>query len=374
MVDNKKEVNIHIIHSMKGGCGKSTCALFKAIQTAFNQVIDDKKARVLFIDADFKGSAMTELLFNRDKLEDTEPKNVKKETLKLREVEENIENNLHGNAAMKGLGKYHRFALPNDFDHYITLSDYLRDSSKYAISDIICESCSYESIGTTLTNPVANQDTDINAEQPNSIPNPEQPYFINGYIDFMLSSASSESKNWFRYMEGKISAGVYRWRMDTIIRNILKIGAINDESVGTYTDIVIDMPPGYDEYSDILLELLRENAQKESKRLKLHYYAVTTEDIGHTTLTKNNIKGLIADDVKYESFETVNLILNAASIEEFKDLVDDQKENYRNWLKLDNAIKGKLYLNENSESYHKFCRTGKMGEFEQSINDVLKKI
>ncbi|MCM1261875.1 MAG: hypothetical protein NC313_04065 [Butyrivibrio sp.] len=372
MADNKKEVNVHIIHSMKGGCGKSTCALFKAIQIAFNEGIDDKRAKVLFIDADFKGSAMKKLLFERDSAEETG--NSKNERMpKIGEIEKDVQDYSRRAKVEEGVGQYHSLAIPNDFENHITLSDYLRDSSKYSIQDVICHSCSYTTIGKAEEGSPKESDEDSGQRKLNSKLGLKQPYYINGYIDFMLSSTSAESKDWFRYKEGKIPAGVYRWRMDTIIRNILKIGSVNDEAAGTYTDIVVDMPPGYDEYSDILLELLRKNAQKEDK-LKLHYYAVTTEDIGHTTLTKNNIKKLIADNAKYKSFASINIILNAVSIEEFKALEDNQKKDYRNWLKLDNALKGSLYLNENSASYHKFCRTRKEEGFEQDISKVIKEI
>lgn len=368
----KKKVNVHIIHSMKGGCGKSTCALFKVIQTAVKQGIDDNKAHVLFIDADFKGSAMTEILFNRGNKKDNdtdysdrESKAKQNEVNKLSEIKKDIKESLSGAKAEKGDGQHHILAIPDNFDYYITLSDYLIDSPKYSIMDIICHSCSYET-----ESKEADVGKDSEEDEASGV---KQKYYINGYIDFILSSTSSESKDRFRYMEGKIPAGVYRWRMDTVIRNILKVGYINDEGVGTYTDIVIDMPPGYDEYSDILLELLRDIA-KEEKNVNLHYYAVTTEDIGHNVLAKDNVEKMIKADDKHEPFASVNLILSAVSSTDFVSLVDKERAVYRSWLDADGKSNGKVYENKYSESFHIFCRKGNIGEFEQDISKVLEEI
>lgn len=344
-IKGSNEVNIHIIHSMKGGCGKSTCALFKAIQTAFNQDIDDEKAHVLFADADFKGSAMTEILFHRDGV------------YKFNEI-----SNLG-----KGKGVHHELAIPDNFNNYITLSDYLRDSSKYSITDIICHSCSYE----TESKEADEKGTEGTEEGQEDFTSLKQEKNINGYIDFILSSVSSESKDWFRYMEGKIPAGVYRWRMDTVIRNVLKMGTVNDEGIGTYTDIVIDMPPGYDEYSDILLELLRGIAEEE-ENVKLHYYAVTTQDTGHNVLARDNIAKMIKADSKYKPFASVNLILSAVSSEDFGNLTNIERTVYGSWLKADGKINGEVYENKYSKSFHEFCRMGNIRDFEQDISKVLE--
>lgn len=354
MSDNKKDVNVHIMHSMKGGCGKSTCALFKAIQIAFNQDIDDEKAHTLLIDADFKGSAMTEILFNRKNLLDNDSNEDGVKVEKLNEMT---------GISVKGLGKHHILAIPDDFEHYITFSDYLRDSSKHSVSDIICHSCSYEKVEKV-------KNVSIDAELGEG-PSPEQTNYINGYIDFILSSASAESKDWFRYNDGKIPAGVYSWRMDALCRRVLDRGVVNEEGIGDYSDIVIDMSPGYDEYSDILLELLRGVAE-EKKSVKLHYYAVTTEDIGHKALTKGNIEKMIKDNTKYKAFSSVNLVLSSVSTEDFKNLNDNERTNYQSWLEADGKLNGKLYENKYSDSYHKFCRKGAIGGFEQDINKVLE--
>lgn len=386
MAKENEEINVHIIHSMKGGCGKSTCALFKALQIAQRRGIKDRKAHVLFLDADFKGSAMTEILFHSRNLsgqaedspgkrEQEQKSHEREQVQKLHELEIKF-----GKGMPQGTGVQHQLAIPDNFDDYITISDYLRDSSRCSISDIICRSCSYQPIEKDQTKAGANDSID------DSLP-PVQGYSINGYIDFILSSADSESKDWFRHTQGKIAAGVYSYRMDALLRNLLIRGVVNQERIGDYWDIVIDMPPGYDEYSDILLELLRRIA-KEDEKLKLHYYAVTTEDIGHKFLTMGNLKKAIGDDTKYKPFFSVNLILSDVSHTDFSILTDQskgkdeaeekkkekEKEIYWSWLEEDSNPNGKLYVNAYSESYHGFCRKGILGEFEQNINEVLKDI
>lgn len=362
MPKDKNAVNIHIIHSMKGGCGKSTCALLKALQIAQEQGIDDKKAHVLLLDADFKGSAMTEILFHRKKLsEEAEGSLEEREQVqKFNELEKIFRDKM-----TQGTGMRHKLAIPDNFESYITVSDYLKDSSRYLINDIICRSCSYETTEKDQPRGGAEEsEADLASMQNDS---------INGYLDFILSSADAESKDWFRHTQGKIAAGIYSYRMDALLRNLLGRGVVIHETPGDYRDMVIDMPPGYDEYSDILLELLRKIAE-ESKNLKLHYYAVTTEDIGHTALTQGSIKKAICENTKYKPFFSVNLILSDVSHTDFLKLTDKEKTFYKGWLEVDGSSCGKVYINTYSESYHKFCRDGTIGEFEQNIKEVLREI
>ncbi len=377
MVKEKDEVNVHIIHSMKGGCGKSTCALFKALQVAQLKGIEDRKAHVLLLDADFKGSAMTEILFHRitlsDKAESTPDH--RKQTWKLHELEERFEEKI-----TQGTGMQHQLAIPDNFDKYITVSDYLKDNSRCSISDVICHSCSYEPAKKDQTKPEAGDP--ITDELPY-----ESGYSINGYVDFIFSSADSESKDWFRHTQGKIAAGVYSYRMDALLHRLINRGVVNKEKIGDYSDVVIDMPPGYDEYSDILLELLRKMAE-ENEKLKLHYYAVTTADIGHQYLTQGCLKKVIGAHTKYKPFFSVNLILSDVSQTDFSFLTDQSKDNkkdsiinydderkiYWSWLGGNDHPNGKVYMNAYSESYHKFCRQGTLGKFDQSMNEVLKEV
>lgn len=378
MEDDKtsSEVNIHIMHSMKGGCGKSTCALFKAIQIAYNSYnIDDKSAHVLFIDADFKGSALMEILFRtKDKIHGgTDSEEKQEDIYSFSEKQKEIKESVGAGKEEKGDGQYHILAVPDNFDNYKTLSDYLRDSSQYSIMDIICHSFSYENeYGNRKERDKVGKSEEGEAAEEGDTAS-AQKGFINGYIDFVLSSASAESKDWFRYTEGKIPAGVYKWRMEALLRNVLKIETVNSEAVGTYTDIVIDMPPGYDEYSDILLGILRDIARKETN-VKLHYYAVTTEDIGHDKLAGDNIKKMINADGKFESFTSVNFILSAVSANEFVNITNRIIKKYENCLEVDGKIYGKVHKNEYSESFHSFCRDDYVKGFVQDVREVLENI
>lgn len=76
----KDKITIHIVNSVKGGCGKTAFSLFKAMELAkkdridyFNAVTREdrdeinhlerrKNAPVIWMDADFKGTA-TKVLF-----------------------------------------------------------------------------------------------------------------------------------------------------------------------------------------------------------------------------------------------------------------------------------------------------------------------
>ena len=64
------KTKIHIVHSVKGGCGKTTFSLFKSIRLSTEYVDEglgrDQKNRVLYIDCDFRGSALKVYLFGPD--------------------------------------------------------------------------------------------------------------------------------------------------------------------------------------------------------------------------------------------------------------------------------------------------------------------
>ena len=71
MEDTKEKVlKVHIVHSVKGGSGKTAFSLFKAMTLANGK--KEKyadKASVLYLDADFKGTAVKTLIYGKDATE-----------------------------------------------------------------------------------------------------------------------------------------------------------------------------------------------------------------------------------------------------------------------------------------------------------------
>lgn len=353
MAGDKKEVNIHIVHSMKGGCGKSTCALFKTLQIACKQDENDKKAHVLYLDADFKGSAMAKILFREGGSADGEV------TFKNERLSRVLGLAGGGGTVVKGL--QYRLAVPDNYNPDKTLSNYLKDNSQLFMRDIIYQSCLYY------------KEDKSGMEELDETSVGRKEIYINGYVDFILSSAASKSKDWFRYRPGKIAAGIYGVRMEALLHNILNHGKINRRRRGSYSDIVIDMPPGYDEYSDILLDILRGIAEKEES-IRLHYYGVTTEDLGHRALTEDNVKKMMPDAEKYKPLSSVNLVLSEVSSTDFSVITPDEINNFKKWVEQTGNEDGKVYKNEYSEPYHNFCRKEEESGFAVDITNVLQEI
>lgn len=348
--EDMKRVNIHIVHSMKGGCGKSTCALFMALKAACGQDIKDRSPHVLYVDADFKGSAMMKILFRVEKSEDMN-------VISQNERQGGLISGGTGDDKADSSGLQHIFAVPDNYCADKTLSNYLNGSPLTA-PDIIFRSCSYSE--------TEKKKTGEDAE-------PGKEIYINGFVDFILSSASAESKDWFRYMPGKIAAGIYCVRMETLLWSILKMGKINKEQRGTYSDIVIDMPPGYDEYSDILLDILRDIAKSEDD-IRLCYYGVTTEDLGHRALTEDNLNKMMSYTEKYKPFFSVNLVLSAVSSADFAEFTQSEKEVFSKWIKREGNANGKVYEIKYSESYHRFCRVEEEKGFVAAVEELLQKV
>lgn len=351
MSNQKKQISFHMMHSMKGGCGKSTCALFKTLQLAKERNISTERAEVLFLDADFKGSAMQPLLFRN--AQDVQDKEMTSRAETVAEVRKKMSTLAVGN------GLRHTIAIPNGYRPEDNLSRYLKEGD-VAYNTLVQKTFSYH------TNPNPNREAEM----------PDSEMLMNGYIDFILAAADSESKDWFRKYHGKIGPGIFIYRMEDLFKKILYHNAIaprdNDKSgrsLGQYTDVIIDMPPGYDEYSDMLLDILR-NLATEDKRIKLYYYAITTGDIGHRRLAKDNIEKLCGPETKFRAFAKVNAILsNPYSAKlvpgtQEKNNYDPRIKNQIQELKDSLKRKGKVYLNEYNASYHDYCTIPEIFEFE----------
>lgn len=350
MSKHQESISFHIMHSMKGGCGKSTCALFKALQLA--HAATGESAEVLFLDADFKGSAMQLLLFRE---EQEAPEGVTSREEYFSEVKKKM-----SAPPTKGNGLRHTIAIPDRYHTENNLSQYLKNAD-IPYNKLVQRTFSY--CADASKNP-----TDERFE-----------FTMNGYIDFILASADRNSKDWFRNKYGKIGSGLFLYRMECLLNKILYQNATapkyNDKSQknpGQYKDVIIDMPPGYDEYSDMLLELLLKLAAKE-ERIKLHYYAVTTEDIGHIRLAIDNLHKVCTDRTEDKGFTTVNVIINipyAAMTAggqqgqmDFSLRIAKQIADWKSLLKKE-KVDGKVYTNEYNNSYRAYCTIPEKRNFE----------
>lgn len=320
------------MHSMKGGCGKSASALFKAIQLAEQNKIDDRKARVLFIDADFKGSALQTLFFE----------NTETDAYLYHKLLEQYSNHI-----VKGKGLTHHLAVPDNYAEDRNLNKFFREK-KMSFIEILNESFSY-TIGSS-------GEADSAYEE----------LMINGFLDFIFSSSDNRDKGFFkRGSQDALEIGIYKYRMSVFFKQILEYGKVDEQDIGQYSDLVIDMPPGYDEYSDLILEELQKLAEK--KKVELHYYSVTTNDIGHMRLTRDNIEKKLGISTSYQSWAGVNVILTCMRESDF-DIHDGKvlevNNDIINLCKLLYRDNSKVYRCSYQDNYYKFCRSHIISEFD----------
>lgn len=337
----------------------------------------NSNASVLLLDADFRGSALQWLLFEN-------PSGTKPES--YHHLLDTFQGKISNSAGKrKGTEMHHRFALPENFLPSKNLNQYIMGNC-ITMEDILFKSFSYEKLTTKLP-----EDSDEPApggstnETQDGIITPDifEELGINGYIDFIFSASDFADKALFRYAynEGKykmpaITPGIYIYRIAMLIQQIMNHGKPSNSNSGQYKNIIIDMPPGDDEYSDLLLRELR-NAAKKNSNLKLHYYAVTTNDIGHMHLAVEKVKDIIANNSSYLPFESVNVILNClladADFPFGEDLDPDAIANITKIQKHLSA-KGDLLRQGHVEAYHKFCRSSKVGEFECDTSQAFTKV
>lgn len=327
-------INIHVMHSMKGGCGKSACALFKVLQLAKEKtdLSQGENAKVILVDADFSGSALQHLLFYH---EDTE--SYKYSTLLEK----------HKDDIGKATGLKHTLAIPDEYDQHKNLNRYLCGKYK-TFEEIVLHSFSYQDLSASVEAGVTDSHLGIN-----------------GYVDFVLSSSETEDKKLFAGGSREaLAIGIYKYHMSCFLRQIIRHGIPAGNKLGQYSDIVIDMPPGYDEYSDLLLEELYELAQNNDS-IKLNYYAVTTNDLGHIYLTINNIEAQMNIDSRYHKWNSMNVILNEMKEGDFA-VSDKKMKNINNEiLKLysDLHARGNLFLQRYEKTYNEFCRSHSIKNF-----------
>ncbi len=284
MSGDKNTIRFHIIHSVKGGCGKTSFSLMKSIELAekaappFNE---KSKARVIYLDCDFRGSALKVLLYG----------------LKKGAIPVGVERS--------GKSKYdtafklfcsRMIDFNIGYDECKTLTEYIRQEQQVDLDDIIAHGCCY----------VASADARKAAEEAGIIIDTgDKENIITGKIDFIFSPSESGMKRCFGHTalhsgrDATLNIGLFRLRMRKLLGKICNYGQLNEEYEPLYTDVVVDMPPGSDEYADALLSEIRELAS--NSKIKLIYYSLTTIDRGHLYATVDYIQNLVqATDRKQE--------------------------------------------------------------------------
>lgn len=353
MGKSDSSVHVHVVHSMKGGCGKTAFSLFKAINLAYGKISEtdenskwDDKARILYIDADFRGTSLKYLIYDSFNA----PKDPMG-TLTKEEVEKNL-TGLSGNKENCEIAisrKYkngknnirNKNMIQNQDDQSICLNDYLLSNNTYQISDLFAEAVIYEK-------------------------QPRDQYNLNGRIDFIFSSPKMDAKNMFRYGRGQsngfgpgLTDGRFANMMGTFLRYVLKKGRgthmEGDKCAeGQYTDIIIDMPPGYDSYSELLVRELRKLKNSGNIDIELLYYSVSTNDRGHLYSLQENLADIEQNSADESIYDKVNAVLCCmeGNDEGSYKVVEESLRSEAWW----NSDRNQLFLVPFYEEYRKFCR------------------
>lgn len=316
----------HVVHSIKGGCGKTAFSLFKALELAAvaarNANLAGDKASVLLLDADFKGTGLQVLVYSKD--EWTFRKN---RDIRLDRLEENI-------SSLGVNSSHNRFLFRKDYQGN-SLNDFLNGKCS-TLSEIVTES------GVVASKEGASLDKMKNVDA------------FNGYLDFIFCSPKLQERQYFGY-QGKsqpaLSVGRFRVKMETLLREIC------DQP--KYQDIVIDMPAGYDEYSDVLIEVLRKFCYGR-KDEKIFYYTVSTADRSHLDAMFEDVSKAVLADPAYGNYDAVHVVFSETRDKEFEDAI---VKNCKEEIHHSTGDRVQFIKNCFQQEYYEFCREKSGGNF-----------
>lgn len=335
----RKSLKIHLVHSVKGGCGKTAFSLFKAMSCAHDSEKDS--AEVLYFDADFKGTSIKTLIYGSDK-----------ETF-LSVNTDAWNNETRHDHSINGIYEKLQF---KDCYNPNTLNDFIEEYQKNYV-DIV----QHGAIIPVFEN---SEEIDVSLK------------VINSYIDFLFSSSKAEDKSLYEYEAGsftsqKLTQGCFKSRIRKLLEQIYDYDS-------TYKDIVIDMPPGEEAYSKTLISTLKEWAKDVNKKgkkgkIELYYYAVTTNDRGHIWAEASNLAAMLHSPSKGSEFEEIIIVMNELRDKEFKEsYIGTVLTTLRKQLSdIQASLEKKIFYCKNSYSdrYYQYCRENNIDAIKYVISD-----
>lgn len=250
--------NFHVVRSVKGGSGKTTFALHKVVDLAKKNE-DEKK--VLYVDADVHASETRNLLMadipqvKGDK--NSEPICIQGTPFFVFYDGQYLSSR-HTN--IEEMKKCFRHTL-NSFMH--PYKGYYSKESELAVKGIL------KIPEANITEDMKNNDTYELSDKFDKL----------GEAHFIFSDPSPYGRNVFgslyqSYGKSAISAGAYIAKMKVLFKYIIEDG---------FADVVLDMPPGSDAFSEHLMDCLIRFANEEDYRneCSVNIYYVSTRDCAH---------------------------------------------------------------------------------------------
>ena len=155
-----------------------------------------------------------------------------------------------------------------------------------------------------------------------------------------------------------LSVGRFRVKMKALLKEIC--------ARTQYQDIVIDMPAGYDEYSDVLLEILRKFCS-ESKESQIYYYAVSTADRSHLDAMREDVLNALVADPAYGHYDKVYVVFSETCEGEFEDATVQKCID-----EIDSDKRDKITFIKNifQKEYYDFCREKPMENFSYELEQI----
>lgn len=356
------KIQIHIVSSVKGGCGKTAFSLFKALEVALelrDKNLENRRSEVLWIDADFKGTASRTLFYGKDEKEFT--------TIHGKSTIEKLMNDFPSLFAERPLATWNSLCYDGEYVPY-TINDYLCEEIQ-GLDKMIVHGYVYGEqkteggpAGATVTGQGC----------------------INGMVDFIFSSGRMADKRVFNYGSGlpTIEIGRFTYLMRAMMQRICEKGKTatkaaeeKNDGVSDYKHIVIDMPPGDDAYSSALMRTIREFAQERKDEIEIHLYVLTTGDRGHMDAMLKSVWDTCEKLRKYKYKEKIHIVLSEIRTGEFDsmDTCKDQIKQYQSEINrefVNDNIKIDVSLCKYQEEYYKFCRVIDQERFAYEIQEV----
>lgn len=312
------KVKVYLVHSVKGGSGKSAFSLFKAMTLAVQNKESEKKVSVLYFDADFKGTATKTLLYGKDDAAFRALNHVSLEELQG-------EGHTSLSPSIAGLAFAQKFQYNNLNDFFKKhISDY---------KDMIVNGGVYCDVGESNT--------------------------LIAYLDFIFSSPCAQEKLFFQYENDDrvlplLNIGWYRLRIQQLLKQIIESNE--------YQHIVIDMPPGEDEYSRELVKVLEVMYAENS--IELYWYSITTNDKGHLDSEYEDLLEKMRTNKMHKAYDRYVMVYNELKESEFADVEAKCRTLQDELNKIGSeSIAHVFYLkNTYRKEYYDFCRENVSGE------------
>lgn len=370
-VDDK--IQIHVVSSVKGGCGKTALSLFKALEMAGkerNVHPDSRRAGVIWIDADFNGTASKTLFYGKNEAEF--------KVLHSDHTIEKLQEEFPTLFEEPLLPTKNKLCFNSRYVPY-TINDYLKEDIS-GLEKMIVHGYVF------------------GEQRMGSGSHATRSGCINGVIDFIFSSGAVSDKKLFNYGSGlpTIEVGRFTYLMRAMLLRLCELGRTKTRAAGVYSDalsnykhIIIDMPPGDDAYSSALLDMIRRLAGEKDYGIEMHLYTLTTSDRGHMYAVQQSLRDTCERLRAYKHKEQIHAVLSEVRKEEFgfdsaiitdqdllsKDLalytapIIECKEEIQRQFSTEKTNMDILFCKFQQE-YYQFCRNIDQKEFAYSIIEV----